>query len=538
MARDSVLLKAVSHWRENPEGWLSGSFDRLPETVRVNPLRVDRDWTEGWLEGIGSKRIVWFGEPGSAWELPFERGSATGEVKQVLNALHETGRLTRQEASSMLPVLALGVSPGHVVLDMCASPGSKTTQIAEHLGDSGLLLANEVVNSRVNMLVTNVQRHGSRSVAVVHHDGRHLPRVPESGFDRILVDAPCTGSGTTRKNPDVWGRWLPSGGRSLHDLQVALLSKASALLRPGGRVVYSTCSLDPVEDEAVVAEVLRCNDSMSLLPASPLLSGVPGEQGRADWPMIGDDGGASDEDVSVSMLPPEEQGIAEQLPCCMRVWNDAIGGGGFFLAVLEKSLDASPQPVPDNASVLDPEDVKPDAASSPQPLPESLSASVESSWGELPDDLWIRGKRLLLSTPEARAVWESERSRKGGRTRIPGGRWRPLRVMHLGLKAAMLRGGEVDRVVAGAARVLGPHLPGASCEVDGALIDTLLEEGGSPVDDSLPGDARGGLILVDNSNGECVPVWVGGRVSLMLGDSERLLLALQRGLTFNQNEAE
>ena len=146
----------------------------------------------------------------------------------------------------MLPVLALGAKQGDIVLDMCASPGSKTTQIAEHMGERGLVLANEVVNSRVNMLVTNVQRHGSRTVAVVHHDGRHIPRVPESGFDRILVDAPCTGSGTTRKNPDVWGKWFPSGGRSLHDLQIALLNKASALVKPGGRVVYSTCSLDPV----------------------------------------------------------------------------------------------------------------------------------------------------------------------------------------------------------------------------------------------------------------------------------------------------
>ena len=85
MARDSILLRAVSHWRGDSEEWLSGSFDRLPETVRVNPLRTDRDWTEGWLKEIGSKRITWFGEPGSAWELPFERGSAGGEVKQVLN---------------------------------------------------------------------------------------------------------------------------------------------------------------------------------------------------------------------------------------------------------------------------------------------------------------------------------------------------------------------------------------------------------------------------------------------------------------------
>ena len=539
MAQNSVLLRAVSHWRKDAAGWLSGSFDRLPETVRVNPLRADCDWTEDWLESIGSQRITWFSGPGSAWALPFDRGSAQGDIKEILKALHETGRLTRQEASSMLPVLALGAKQGDVVLDMCASPGSKTTQIAEHMGERGLVLANEVVNSRVNMLVTNVQRHGSRTVAVVHHDGRHIPRVPESGFDRILVDAPCTGSGTTRKNPDVWGKWLPSGGRSLHDLQLALLNKASALVKPGGRVVYSTCSLDPIEDEAVVAEILRSSDVMSLLPVSPLLEGVPGEKGRMDWPNLNDDGEPSDEDFPESMMPPKESEISEQLAHCMRVWNDSIDGGGFFLAVLEKSTDAPKRPTPEVHTFLSPEDVKPDPGNSPQPLSESMASSIESTWGALPDDLWLRGKRLLLSTPEARVVWESERSRRGGRVRIPGNRWRPLKVMHLGLSAAQLRAGEVERVVAGASQVLGPHLPGASCEVDSALIDSLLEDGDALIEErhGLEG-MRGGRILIDTQNGDCVPVWVGGRISLMLGSAERLLLTLQRGLTINQNNNE
>jgi hypothetical protein len=168
-----------------------------------------------------------------------------------------------------------------------------------------------------------------------------------------------------------------------------------------------------------------------------------------------------------------------------------------------------------------------------------MASSIESAWGALPDNLWLRGKRLLLSTPEARVVWESERSRRGGRTRIPGDRWRPLKVMHLGLSAAQLRAGEVERVVAGAARVLGPHLPGASCKVDGGLIDNLLEEGDALIEEGhgLEG-VRGGRILIDSQNGDCVPIWVGARISLMLGSAERLLLTLQRGLTINQNNNE
>ena len=161
MASNSALLRAVGSWRGDPDVWLAGSFERLPETVRVNPLRNDDVWVEGWLEEVGAEEIDWFNGPGSAWVLPFHRGRAEGRVKEILAALHETGRITRQEAVSMIPVLALGIGKGDLVLDMCASPGSKTTQISENLSESGMVVANEVVSSRVNTLVSNVQRPGS-----------------------------------------------------------------------------------------------------------------------------------------------------------------------------------------------------------------------------------------------------------------------------------------------------------------------------------------------------------------------------------------
>ena len=537
LARDSVLLKAVSHWRDDEDAWLEGSFQRLRETVRVNPLRPDNDWTENWLEDNGAARIPWFTGPGSAWTLPFDRGAAKGEVREVLKALHETGRLTRQEAVSMLPVIALGAEPREVVLDMCASPGSKTTQIAECLGESGLVLANEVVSSRVNMLVSNSHRHGSPCIGVVNHDGRHMPMVPESGFDRVLVDAPCTGSGTTRKNPDVWSKWLPSGGRSLHDLQVDLLSRAVTITKPGGRIVYATCSLDPVEDEAVVAEVLRRHGHLELLDASELLPGVPGEAGRSNWPSLGDDGRPTDESLPESMLPPAEGRISSALSNCMRIWNDKVDAGGFFLAVLEKTADAPSKHVTAEHT-LQPEEVRPDPHDSPLPLSEELAQTLRNQWGTLPDDLWFRGKRVLLSTPEARGVWDSARSRKGGRVRIPGGRWRPLRVMHLGQKAALLRKGEFDRIVAGAARRLGPGLHGVSTEVDSELIDELLSNGEAMIPETGFEASAGGRILIDTENGDCIPVWTGARLSLMLADPERRILCMQRGMQFHSAEEE
>ncbi len=537
LARDSVLLKAVSHWRDDAEVWLEGSFDRLAETVRVNPLRRDSAWTENWLEENGAVCIPWFTGQGSAWTLPFERGGAEGEVREVLKSLHETGRVTRQEAVSMLPVIALGVESGDMVLDMCASPGSKTTHIAEYLGDNGLVLANEVVNSRVNMLVSNSNRHGSPCIGVVNHDGRHMPMVPESGFDRVLVDAPCTGSGTTRKNPDVWSKWLPSGGRSLHELQVDLMTRAVAITKSGGRIVYATCSLDPVENEAVVAEILRRNDHLSLLDASQLLPGVPGESGRSNWPSLGDDGRPTDESFAESMLPPTEERISSILHRCMRIWNDRVDAGGFFLAVLEKSAD-SPSKQKPAEHTLQPNEVSPDSRDTPKPLPEELEVSLSKKWGALPNELWIRGKRILISTPQARIVWESERSRKAGRVRIPGGRWRPLRLMHLGLKAALLRKGEFDRIVAGASQRLGAELPGVSTVIDSRLFDELLSNGEAKITETGIEESVGGRILIDIDNGDCIPVWVGSRLSLMLADSERRILCMQRDLQINIEEEE
>ena len=272
IASESVLFNAVGNWRTDSEKWLKHSIERLSETVRVNPLREDKDWVEDWLKENGAHKIEWFTGVGSAWTLPFERGKAEGDVKIILSALHDTGRLTRQEAVSMIPAIALDAQPGELVLDMCASPGSKTTQIAEHLDGRGIVMANEVVNSRINTLVANTKRHGSITPIIVHHDGRFIPKVPKTGFDRILVDAPCTGSATTRKNPDVWNKWLPSGGRTLHKLQLELLTRAITLTKPGGKIVYSTCSLDPIENEAVIAEILRNFDYMSVIPTSKSVS--------------------------------------------------------------------------------------------------------------------------------------------------------------------------------------------------------------------------------------------------------------------------
>ena len=529
LASSSLLLKAVASWRVDPQEWLESAFDRLPETVRVNPLRQDSEWVEQWLKGVGAVRIGWFKGPGSAWEMPFARGSAEGEDRELLKSLHETGRITRQEIVSMIPVLAMDISPGETVLDMCASPGSKTTQIAECLGDSGIVFANEISNSRANTLVSNVQRHASRSTIVINHDGRHIPKVPMEGFDKILVDVPCTGSATTRKNPEVWGKWSPKGGRSLHDLQINLLRKAVSLVRPGGVIVYSTCSLDPIENEAVVAEIIRTEKNLELLPVSEILPNLPGRGGFSSWPDIDDDAMPSDSlDLKKSMASPVEDEISESLKKCMRIWHDDIGGSGFFISVIKNSGNL-PIMTQKPEFYKSPDEVKPDIQSSPQPISREIMDSLNDRWGNMPDNLWMRGKKILWANSQAEEIWSSERRVRNGRTSIPGKRWRPLNVLHLGREIARVRKGQPERISGKATLELSSLISKGITDVTEDTIDSILNSQSLELEETgISENIRGGHILMSDT--EAVPVWVGGKVTIMLNEKEVLIKKKQRNL--------
>ena len=538
-ARASLLLKAVSCWRKNSDSWFAHAYERLPETVRVNPLSADQEWLEDWLKSLDCKPIEWFNGVGSAWTMPFSRGKAEGEVKSALAALHETGRLTRQEAVSMLPVLALDPKPGEYILDLCASPGSKTSQIAEHLNDSGVVVANEIVRGRVNLLVSNMQRHRSRSNIIVNHDARHFPKVPEFGYDRILVDAPCTGTGTTRKNPHVWSRWKPSGGRSMQKLQIDILSRATKLVKSGGRVVYSTCSLDPIENEAVVAEVLRNDPSLKLISAHDLIPKLPASEGMTQWPVLSDECSiVQNEQEEDNFLSPSEKEIIDALPLCMRVWNDESTAGGFFLAVIEKKSSVETESNSQVNRELTEEEAPVDNVDVPQPISSETRTILEEELGDLPDDLWVRGKKVLWSTSEANEIWSSERSRRGGRIRIPGRRWRPLKVVYLGLEAIHLRRGEFERVVGSAAKKFADRIEKGCTEVPSKVIDSLLsgDEPEPTLVSTKLSSKRGNFLLVDESDGTTIPVWIGGRVSLMMRTAEVHVLRLIRGIIINQEE--
>ena len=213
-------------------------------------------------------------------------------VHQFLARANEGGDLSRQELVSMIPVKLLDVKPSHLVLDSCASPGSKTSQILEVMlskNASGAVVANDASLQRANLLTHRCYRleAAAKNLVVVNHDAQTLPLELENTFDRILCDVPCSGDGTLRKSTDLWKKWSNSSGVELHSIQVNVATRALRLLKyddGGGRLVYSTCSLNPLENEAVVVELLqRSRGAIKLVDCSKMLPDLKRLPGLTKW---------------------------------------------------------------------------------------------------------------------------------------------------------------------------------------------------------------------------------------------------------------
>ena len=206
------------------------------------------------------------------------------------------------ETVSMIPPIVLDVKPHHKVLDMCAAPGSKTAQLIEAIHaeedvvPKGLVVANDSDNSRCYMLVHQAKRLQSPAVIITNHDASIMPNMkitdPKNPnekvnlrFDRILCDVPCSGDGTLRKNADIWPKWSAAIGLNLHGIQYRILKRGIELLEVGGRLVYSTCSLNPVEDEAVIQKILleAGKDNLVLEDATSLVPGLKFTPGLSSW---------------------------------------------------------------------------------------------------------------------------------------------------------------------------------------------------------------------------------------------------------------
>jgi len=310
---------------EDWDGFIDALARPLATCIWSHPGRIDGAALVGLLgeQGVPAVPVPWLaGAPGSALLLP--PGFKSGQ-----HWWYCAGLAHAQEAVSQLPVLCMDLRPGQRVLDLCAAPGGKTAQIALALGNRGTVLANDFAPERIAALQGNLDRLGIVNVSTTWGDGGNYPAAA-GPFDRVLVDAPCSSEGTLRRNTSLVGKIGPERSRRMASRQRALLRKAVKLCRPGGRILYSTCTFAPEENELVVADVLaEQGGRLGLLPA-PAAEQAPGlvfGPGVTRW---------------------QGRALPDELARCLRLWPQDNDTGGFFIAVLEKAADARgvPEPAP------------------------------------------------------------------------------------------------------------------------------------------------------------------------------------------------
>ena len=259
--------------------------------LRFNPLKGD------------APQLPFVGQP-VPWEpegFYYDPDSRPG-----LHPYHEAGVYYLQEASAMAPVALLDPKPGERICDLCAAPGGKTTQIAGRMGGKGFLLCNEINPKRAKILSRNIERMAVSNALVTNaHPASLAERFP-GFFDRVLVDAPCSGEGMFRKEEAAVTDWSVETVEMCARRQAEILHSAAAMVRPGGRLVYSTCTFAPEEDEQAVAQFLQTHPEFSTEPMD------------APW------------------FVPAGEG-------CYRMWPHKLLGEGHFAAVLKKTADVEPE---------------------------------------------------------------------------------------------------------------------------------------------------------------------------------------------------
>jgi len=295
----------IDDWR----GFQAAIRRPLPKVLWANTLRCTPEALQELL-GLDLLRLPW--SP-VAFRVP-------GDVALGKHWAYLAGLFNIQEEVSMLPVHVLAPDGGQRVLDLCAAPGNKTAQISVRVGSTGSVIANDRSVKRMRAAGHTFERLGLLNVATTTHDAARYPR-PQRLFDRVLADVPCSGEGTCRKNT--------KSGHSPHQVseedalrmastQRAILRNAVQLCRPGGRIVYSTCTFAPEENECVVDAILRESEgALRLLPAQ--IPGFQGSPGLTAW---------------------RGRTLDPSLRYGLRVWPHQQDTGGFFVAVLERIGDA------------------------------------------------------------------------------------------------------------------------------------------------------------------------------------------------------
>ncbi len=300
---DWILARFDAQYGEADTDALVDALNRpAPLDLRVNTLKSTLEDAEAALAHAG---VLFERTPIAPLGLRLPRKPALQNLD-----LFKNGGIEVQDEGSQLLAHLLGARRGEMVVDFCAGAGGKTLAIGALMRNTGRLYAFDVSDKRLAKLKPRMARSGLSNVhpvVIAHENDAKVKRLAGKA-DRVLVDAPCSGLGTLRRNPDVKWRQTPEGVLELNAKQAAILASAARLVKPGGRLVYATCSLLQEENESIVAQFLAANDAFMLVPASAVLA----EQKLADHPLLQDSGDY------LKLLPHRHQ------------------TDGFFAAVLER----------------------------------------------------------------------------------------------------------------------------------------------------------------------------------------------------------
>jgi len=315
-----VKQRFEEHYRlllgENYDRFMNYSLSYIRKCIRVNTLksnvsdiklRLDARWN---LEPI-----PWCKE--GFW-IEFKDGKRF-DLGNLIE--HHLGYIYIQESASMIPPVVLDPQPGEMVLDMCAAPGSKTSQIAMYMQNTGLLIANDVSGSRLKALGMNLQRCGASNTAITMMPEFRFKKIAVDNsnfrFDRILVDAPCSGTGTIRKSLRTILMWNPRGIEKLSRIQKSLIEVAFELLKEGGTMVYSTCTIEPEENEAVISHLLSKYSNAELCDIDATTLGIV---------------------RTPAILRFKNLVINPQVSKCLRIHPYDNNTEGFFVAKIRKNM--------------------------------------------------------------------------------------------------------------------------------------------------------------------------------------------------------
>ncbi|KRM09418.1 RsmF rRNA methyltransferase first C-terminal domain-containing protein [Paucilactobacillus suebicus] len=260
------------------------SFD-LPSlsAYRVNPNKM----TKNQLNNIDDEPV------------PYCSTGFFGKVNGK-SIQHTSGQVYSQEPSAMFVGEVVDAKPGEYILDLCAAPGGKSTHIAGKMANQGLLVSNEIFKNRAKILSENIERWGSSNTVVTNESPDKLESFFPAFFDKILVDAPCSGEGMFRKDPDAMQYWNESYSSECANRQRHILASAVKMLKPGGKLIYSTCTFAPEEDEQIINWLLDEYPQFEMTP----INKYPGmDDGRNEWSK-----GSNDVSDAVRLFPHHIKG--------------------------------------------------------------------------------------------------------------------------------------------------------------------------------------------------------------------------------------